>query len=450
MEEIWSKDFSQDDWNKITQFSSVVKKVASIKDGIYSTDYNMSSFSDMAGINLFSYPKEGLMMHALWVIFFSHLKNQIPRTALKYPTVTSFLVTYQGKFSECSSENQSILCDTANLMVEMFKYLPARKNKGLAIQMIPKLVEGWHAKYVTGSGQTKATADRVFIFQTEGGVQPAHRGGRVSAPKKLPNNKSKRSAILKRFEDDSSLKKRKTKRSFRSSPRDWHRYNEEEDLTTDDGDYCPEDNCSESSSSGSHSDYYSQLEMEKVDATIANVITSVETCVAVDTSTTIPTISLKCPSNSSDVSDLINVFNYPSVGPSEAIPENQRRNQPQGSQSGGLGPLGPANFQPLFDFTLIGGISPRSPRVPSPRIPTTNGLQCEQKFTVPVPRPPILKRAHSWETDYVEGGAEDNERKKNEIESNLNGEKRNSCMIKIHKGHAKPTFLFDAYLQSHP
>jgi hypothetical protein len=442
MEEIWSKDFSQDDWNKITQFSSVVKKVASIKDGIFSTDYNMSSFSDMAGINFFSYPKEGLMMHALWVIFFSHLKNQIPRTALKYPTVTSFLETYQGKFNEYPSENQSILCDTANLMVEMFKYLPARKNKGLAIQMIPKLVEGWHAKYVTGSGQTKATADRVFIFQTEGGVQPAHRGGRVSAPKKLPNNKSKRSTILKRFEDDSSSKKRKTKRSFRSSLKDWHRYNEEEDLTTDDGDYCPEDN--ESSSSGSHSDYYSQSEMEKVDATIANV----KTCVAVDPSVTIPTISLKCPSD--DVSDLINIFNNPSpsMGPS-LVPPNQCRNHTEGSVLG-LGPLGPANFQPLFDFTLNGGISPRSPRLPSPRIPTTNGLQCEQKFTVPVSRPPLLKRAHSWESDYVENGAEENDRKKNESESNLNGEKSNSCTIKIHKGHAKPTFLFDAYLQSHP
>lgn len=449
MEEIWSKDFSQDDWNSITQFSSIVNKVASIKDGIHTNEYNIQSFSDMAGIDLFSYPKEGLMMHALWVIFFSHLKNQIPRAALKYPTVTSFLTAYQGKFIEYTSENQNILCDTANLMVEMFKYLPARKNKGLAIQMIPKLVEGWHAKYVTGSGQTKATADRVFIFQTEGGVQPAHRGGRVSAPKKLPSNKSKKSAI--RFGDDSSQKKRKKKRSF-GSPTNWHSY-KEEDITTDDGDFCPDDN----ESSESNSDYYSQLDMENVDVTFATVISSIETCVPINSSAEIPTSSLLCPSN--EVSDYVNIFNNPSVEPSQPmlaiVPEIQCQNH--AGRPGSLGPLGPANFQPLFDFTSSGGVSPRSERISIP-----SGLSCEQKCTVPAPitvsgrpkvycsGPPIMKRAYSWETDYVENIIEENDRKKNEMESNLKGEKINCCTIKMHKGHAKPTFLFDAYLQSHP
>lgn len=61
-------------------------------------------------------------------------------------------------------------------MCTFFNYVPAKKNKGLILQVIPKLVEGSSAKYITGSGQTQATKDRVFIYELEGGVQPFHRG----------------------------------------------------------------------------------------------------------------------------------------------------------------------------------------------------------------------------------------------------------------------------------
>ena len=54
--------------------------------------------------------------------------------------------------------------------------MPPKKNKGLAIQVIPKLVEGYSAKYITGSGQTHATADRVHIYEIEGCVRPFLRG----------------------------------------------------------------------------------------------------------------------------------------------------------------------------------------------------------------------------------------------------------------------------------
>ena len=53
-----------------------------------------------------------------------------------------------------------------------------RKSKGLAMAVVPKVIEGMNAKYVTGSGQTKSTADRVHIFETEGGVTASSRGGR--------------------------------------------------------------------------------------------------------------------------------------------------------------------------------------------------------------------------------------------------------------------------------
>ena len=54
--------------------------------------------------------------------------------------------------------------------------LPRAQNKGLVMQVIPKVVEGWNAKYVTGSGQTSSTRDRVFLYESEGNVRPFQRG----------------------------------------------------------------------------------------------------------------------------------------------------------------------------------------------------------------------------------------------------------------------------------
>lgn len=69
-----------------------------------------------------------------------------------------------------------------------FNYVPAKKNKGLILQVIPRLIEGWKVKYITGSGQTVATKDRVHIYETEGHVKPFHRGkdrNKLNASKEL-------------------------------------------------------------------------------------------------------------------------------------------------------------------------------------------------------------------------------------------------------------------------
>ena len=55
-------------------------------------------------------------------------------------------------------------------MAILLSMVTPRKSKGLAMAVVPKVIEGMSAKYVTGSGQTKSTADRVHIFETEGGV----------------------------------------------------------------------------------------------------------------------------------------------------------------------------------------------------------------------------------------------------------------------------------------
>jgi hypothetical protein len=109
---------------------------------------------------------------------------------LKYADVDSFLRAYSGKFDNLDHEEQLRLFNTANWMDVVLRMIPARKNKGLVIQVIPKLVEGWQAKYVTGSGQKKTTADRVHIFETEGNVTAHHRGRmRTKATRHHPSTK---------------------------------------------------------------------------------------------------------------------------------------------------------------------------------------------------------------------------------------------------------------------
>ena len=94
----------------------------------------------------------------------------------KYESLEAFLDAYDESFSKHLKSEQVKLFQTANWMCAFFNYVPAKKNKGLILQVIPKLVEGSGAKYITGSGQTQATKDRVFIYELEGGVKPFHRG----------------------------------------------------------------------------------------------------------------------------------------------------------------------------------------------------------------------------------------------------------------------------------
>ena len=129
-----------------------------------------------SGIDLSLYHKEGGFIQALWVIYLGSLKCILEETEYKYQTLENFLTSYAGAFDNVDNKEKVKLFHIANWMAIMFKLIPARKNKGLAINVVPKLVEGWRAKYVTGSGQKPATALRVLIFQTEGHVKPFHRG----------------------------------------------------------------------------------------------------------------------------------------------------------------------------------------------------------------------------------------------------------------------------------
>lgn len=67
------------------------------------------------------------------------------------------------------------LRQTANWMVLAFHVLQPRNNKSFILNLIPKIVEGKNARYITGSGQTRATADRVNLFRLEGDCEKIRR-----------------------------------------------------------------------------------------------------------------------------------------------------------------------------------------------------------------------------------------------------------------------------------
>ena len=438
MENISSKDFTSEEWRAIQKYSAAAEQVASKKGGINSEEWNMASLAETADIDIVTYPKESLMMHALWVIFFSHLRRLNPPSELKYQSVSSFLETYGGKFNDHPNDDQRLLCETANWMNEMFKYLSARKNKGLAIQMIPKLVEGWHAKYVTGSGQTKATADRVFIFEKEGGVQPAHRGGgrACSSSKKTAYRGKPRRQIGHNEERVgsafSSTKKRRMK--FKSGlkqtyqPPSFCPSNMVSKVSSCD-DYDHADTDMDTDASGASEDLYSHLTLN----------------------------SVACQHSSNEMNEYFDIFRNVMALPSsnnlalEISPTTNVTHPPLQNRLGTALALGPSNFQPLFDFSLQGGPAPLM-------LPTAAAQKArEQGWQGGSPLPPPLKRAYSWESDYNMSEYGDSKDKtpivNNGIENNPseNGvDKILEPKISAAAKHAAPTFLFDEYLISHP
>lgn len=156
-------------------------------------DWSIAYVANEASINLWDFPKEGVVIQAFWISLLNAMRKVLDPTAFKYPDVASFQSAYHGNFDHHSSKEINNLWETANWMALLFTLIPSKKNKGLALAVVPKFVEGWYAKYVTGSGQTKATAERVKIFETEGSCLPNHRGTGKSKKrtpvKKAPNER---------------------------------------------------------------------------------------------------------------------------------------------------------------------------------------------------------------------------------------------------------------------
>lgn len=92
----------------------------------------------------------------------------------KYKSPKDLLAAYPEFYQRTVTE-LLLLLENANLFHCALIFISPRSNKGILMSIIPKLVEGPHAKYVTGGGASRSTTDRVVIFEREGNVAPKKR-----------------------------------------------------------------------------------------------------------------------------------------------------------------------------------------------------------------------------------------------------------------------------------
>lgn len=171
----------------VMSFQAAVDELLS-KRG-FSPELSLFTVASTIGLDVSNLHKEGTLLYALWVVILNSLQKYVTPADMKYPSIESFLDAYPGWFNNDSDYEKRYLWLAANWMNILFRMITARKNKGLVLQVVPKLIEGWDAKYVTGSGQTKATANRVHIFETEGNTKANQRG--KAKTKKKPAKEEK-------------------------------------------------------------------------------------------------------------------------------------------------------------------------------------------------------------------------------------------------------------------
>lgn len=198
-----------EDKSNITRFALFLEEW--VRNHGLNERYNIFQLLDTFGVyDLSTLNKEGSCLQALWVIFLRIMRKNLDDDSIfKYKSMNEFLSAYRGDFDKIDTSEQVKLFHTANWMTILFKMVPAKKNKGLSVHVIPKLVEGFSVKYITGSGQTKATSDRVRIFEHEGNVKPFQRG-------KWKNNEELRKLDIMPF-DPMVVKKSKKDKTLAAS-----------------------------------------------------------------------------------------------------------------------------------------------------------------------------------------------------------------------------------------
>jgi len=104
---------------------------------------------------------------SLQAVFLLVLRRSIP---FKYKNTKDFLIAYPA-FEDRPAQELNKLRICANWFDLVFYTLPSKNNKTFLMSMIPKLCEGSSVKYITGSGETRSTSDRVSIYRTEGNCE---------------------------------------------------------------------------------------------------------------------------------------------------------------------------------------------------------------------------------------------------------------------------------------
>lgn len=95
---------------------------------------------------------------------------------------TAKLLEHYPTFHDVSEAEKRLLLTFRNVMKIALMIIPAKNHKNHLIDITARIAEGKNQKYITGSGQTSATARRVLIYETEGDVKPLPRPPRLNGP----------------------------------------------------------------------------------------------------------------------------------------------------------------------------------------------------------------------------------------------------------------------------
>ena len=107
-------------------------------------------------------------------MFLFCLRQFIP---LKYVTINEFLIAYP-EFIDRQPLELGLLKLNANWFELVLFASKPQNNKSFLITSIPPITEGFKIEYITGSGESQRTKDRVSILRSEGGIPIVRRAAR--------------------------------------------------------------------------------------------------------------------------------------------------------------------------------------------------------------------------------------------------------------------------------
>ena len=106
----------------------------------------------------------------------------------KYDDRESLLAVYPEFESIDESVELEKLRTFANFMNFTFYFITPKFNRQHIFNIVTRIAEGKDVKYVTGSGKTQSTANRVLIYNREGDIVPKPRPIRKNVEKKDAQN----------------------------------------------------------------------------------------------------------------------------------------------------------------------------------------------------------------------------------------------------------------------
>lgn len=129
-----------------------------------------NGFKEMKSIRV---EDERLLMLEVAVIILLSLHPE--KCTLKYVDNTALLLTYPEFQSIDGSVELDKLRSFANYMNFAFYFITPNYNRQHVFNIVTKITDGCGVKYITGSGKTKSTSDRVLIYNREGKIVPKPR-----------------------------------------------------------------------------------------------------------------------------------------------------------------------------------------------------------------------------------------------------------------------------------